>query len=1022
MQPGSVSYPRLGTEASRKGTWDWDVPADRLYISPGWLEVLGLERLERERAQWKDLLHPEDLASLKRAGGPEVNLECRFRTRDGTWLLTAMNGVVAERDSAGVPVRFRGTVEGKTGQTVRDPLFRTLAEASSSAVAVLDAQLECQFANSRFLHLAGLAETAASGLGWLRMMHPEDREAICSDWMANITPSRPYRAEFRVQDPAGEPRWVALTATEIVEGSSRTGFLALIDDVTVQRKQNEEWRRDRRFLERLAESSPDLICIHETRAHTIQYCNRPEGLLGYTAREVEAMAGTFLTHVCPPEFHTLITERRARLMSATDHETVDSDLAVRHRDGSLCWWRLRESIFSRTPDGTPFQILSIATDITRYIQLQSQLEAEHRRLDLAIHATSDIIFEWSRSTGQSFVSPGFRDLIGASGTDPRNDFDLWSNGIHAEDRLRVQEALASLEASHTPGLVEYRLLMAGGGYRWVQNRWQMVRLPGAEPWITGAMTDIHDRKIAEESLLRYSQDLEDANARAQSADRAKDLFLATLSHEIRAPLNGALNLARLLLDSPLSPAQREWTELLNNSCEGLVSIINNLLDFSRLEAGQLQLVRRPFDLAGLLEEVTAPVRQRAAVRGAPLRCAFSRDLPRDVIGDGARLRQVLGSLFDHVLRLPRQGEMTFSVEPVSSTPAHVVLRFTLTDTAPPASSAASAAEMAGLGVTIARRLVELMSGNISLGGQPASPSLTFTLPLGLPELRDEPRLPSFDLRNVKVLMVGSEADCHSLAGQLRSAQLTVEAAPSADAAIRTLSAAVRSGRPFHFAVVAPMAESVAVAKSIRRDCDYPGTSVILLTAAGQSLNVQETGADACLDAGVRAGEMISLMSALWERRRVEPPSPVADTPAASPPAAALRVLLVEDNEVNQRLGVRLLEKLGCSVDLASNGQEAILLWQAIRYDCIFMDCRMPVMDGYEATHEIRRREAADSNRCRTPIFAFTANSTPGEREKCMDSGMDDFVGKPIRFEHLRSMLETWFGSLPKSEKRVAVGV
>ena len=530
---------------------------------------------------------------------------------------------------------------------------------------------------------------------------------------------------------------------------------------------------------------------------------------------------------------------------------------------------------------------------------------------------------------------------------------------------------------------------------------------------------------------------------AEAASQAKSEFLACMSHEIRTPMNGVLGMAQLLLDADMSPAQTKQVNAIQSSGRALLSIINDILDFSKVEAGQLEIEPIPFDLHVALGDTADLLATRAAEKGLDLVIRIAPGTPRALVGDPGRIRQIVLNLTGNAVKFTETGHVLLDVEAVEQSEHDVLLKISVHDTGegideetqttlfrPFRQADASTTRKfggTGLGLAISKQLVVLMGGEIGVESVPGEGStFWFTLPLPRGSEQDQgPSAAPADLDGIRVLVVDDvEVNRQVLTEQLTAWEMRPEMASSGAEALERLGAGAASGDPFAIAILdarMPGMDGQALARAIKADATLSGTRLMLLTSSGRRGDASEAatvGFAAFLVKPALPDTLREVLSAVLapavdgERRLVTRFS-AAEAEARtsldrrSSPGPQRRVLLAEDNIVNQLVAVGMLEKLGCRVDVAANGREAVTMWEAFPYDVVFMDCQMPELDGFGATGEIREREGANRH---TPIVAMTANVMAGDREACIAAGMDDFVGKPIMAEDLSAALNHWGGA------------
>jgi signal transduction histidine kinase/DNA-binding NarL/FixJ family response regulator/HPt (histidine-containing phosphotransfer) domain-containing protein len=529
------------------------------------------------------------------------------------------------------------------------------------------------------------------------------------------------------------------------------------------------------------------------------------------------------------------------------------------------------------------------------------------------------------------------------------------------------------------------------------------------------------------SLWQAVSELEDAKTKAEAANKAKSEFLATVSHEVRTPLNGVLGTTEVLLNTDLSERQRRFGQIIHGSAKTLLSIINNILDFSKIEAGKIELEMVAFDARNIVEEVQDLFNEMAEKKGLRFGSHVAPHLPRRLTGDAGRLRQVLTNLVGNAIKFTERGEVMIHIRPDEIGADSMQLRVEVRDTGigvPPESqrkifeSFAQADQSTtrryggtGLGLAIAKQLTTMMGGDIGVDSKPGEGStFWFTVRLGITsEEAEDPKRRL--LSGIRALVVdGTSSSREALSAQLASLGISSRGIDGEDEALSLLQLAGRVGRRFDVAFIDP-AELHDVAwliKAVRNDTAVAQTRIILLesTAAAAAGAEDPFGDVERLLKPVRQSALYDCLSTTIYAK--SPPAESAEpaSPQAQPFAA--RVLIAEDNAVNREVAGEALRQLGCQVDSANDGQQAITGWEATRYDVILMDCHMPNMDGIEAAKIIRVREATDG-RPRTPILALTANARGEDYERCIAAGMDDYLTKPLTLDELRAALDRWVG-------------
>ena len=655
------------------------------------------------------------------------------------------------------------------------------------------------------------------------------------------------------------------------------------------------------------------------------------------------------------------------------------------------------------------------------------LARTQERLGLALDGSNLALWDWDLRSGRVFLSDRWNVILGGTVRQSITTVERLAAITHPDDVPHVAMAVRQMVKGLIPKYhVEHRVRTHDGEWRWILSRGKVVErdVNGRAVRAIGTNSDITQRKREEDQLKLAS------NA-AETANRSKSQFLANMSHEIRTPLNGVLGMTELLLDSGLTPDQRELAETVERSGEHLLQIINDILDFSKIEAGKLELEHIVFNVRTVVAEMLDLFAEAARRKGISLTCEIAADVPDHVTGDPVRLKQVLANLVSNAIKFTHDGKVSVAATVMSREDLDVRLEFRVSDTGigiPPDAQAHifeafSQADGSttrrfggtGLGLSIVRQLTRMMGGEVTLSSEPGRGS-TFRVEIVLDEALAPLDLSGRTQTAPRVLIVDpADEDRAALAQHLSRLGVSAEDVRTGAEALEHLRS---SPAPCNLVLLERRLgddDGLRVARMLRDHVEPERRPHIVLvsgtaSAADRSM-LAELDIEGWLGKPVRREALRKLIESTFPGAL-----PSRAETIASDNFAGARVLLVEDNAVNQMVATTMLQAAGCIVEVAGNGREALERLERNCYQLVLMDCQMPEMDGYAATTEWRRRERANGGSHRN-IVALTANAMEGDRERCVAAGMDDYLAKPFRREQMLAMLRRYL----RAEESAAAG-
>jgi PAS domain S-box-containing protein len=933
-----------------------------------------------------------------------------------------------------------------------EAFYQTLVETLPQNILRKDLQGRFTFANRKFCQSIGKRLEDIIGKTDYDLFPPELAGKYHRDDLRVMTTRENLDTVEAHQGQHGEKLFVHVIKTPLYDPAGRViGIQGIFWDVTQRKRIEEELAYERDLLRALLDYIPDRIYFKDVHCRFLRCSKSMARRLGLEdPREVIGQTDF--------DFHPVELAREFYIdeqnILQTGQPLINKLEKQVDTDGQEIWASVTK-VPIYTQAGTIAGLVGLSRDITQLKQTEQALRQAEEKYRAIYENSVEGIFQTTRDGHFLSANPALARLYGYPSPDELvaalTDIE---HQLYVDPTRRDEFSRLMREHGEVSGF-ESQVYRKDKSVIWISESARTARdAAGNFLYYEGIVEDISVRKQAE--LER-----EKAREAALESARTKAQFLANMSHEIRTPMNAITGMTGLLADTRLTKEQREYVETIRNSTETLLSVINDILDFSKVEAGKLALEVIDFDLREAVESGVEMLAERAHKKNIELACWIEPDVPARLRGDPVRLRQILTNLVSNAVKFTEKGEVLVHVTRWEESPTSEVqrpraegglwtldpglrtlLRFEIKDTGigiPPQAMSRIFQEFTqadgsttrkyggtGLGLTISKQLVSLMQGEIGVESTPdAGSTFWFKVPFEKQPAADSAVSSSLiaSLAGLRALLVENNATQRRiLRQQLQQWNLQEEEAVSADQALAMMQEAARSGAPYPLLIIdldLPETDGLSLAQTIKNDPQLAASRILMLTTLISRLNtttMRATGISACLVKPVRQARLLECLNDVMsasgaldnaERgtRNAESGCSALRVPRSAFPT--VRILLAEDNAVNQRVAIKQLKKLGFSADSVSNGNEVLAALQRVPYDIIIMDCQMPEMDGYEVTRRIRQ-SGSDSYihlRAAPYIVALTANALQGDRERCLAIGMNDYLTKPLHLHELEAVLQ-----------------
>jgi len=952
---------------------------------------------------------------------------CTIRSKQGDILTISKNADVF-RDVSGAVIGGIECFEDMTERMkmeeelqISNERFKNLSEIFPETIYESNLAGEIVYANKHGLRQFGYTETDVQRrLRVIDLVEPAHRQPVLQRTLDKLHGIDHGYLEYKALRKDGSTFDALGLSVAIMKNGAPIGFRGFVLDVTEQKKTADALAHSEAKHKAMVAGISDVIGIMDQNGIMKYKSPNIEKWFGWLPQDLIGTNGWETVH---PDDVEWLQKEFAKIL-VEDNAMANVEYRYKCKDGTYKMIALTATNLVRNEHING--VLLNYHDITERKKLSGDLEKSEKRLNEAQQMAHIGNWELDLASGQMWASEEAFSIYGIDHDSPYLPLDVVQGCVCAEYREGMNRALADLIAGRADYDMDFKIRNhRTGEERHVhsaailltdeRNRMQKV---------CGTVQDVTKQKMAEAELIQ-------AKELADAANIAKSRFLANMSHEIRTPMNGIFGFLELLQTSSLSSDQKEYIREAKTASTVLLNLINDILDFSKIEAGKLTMENITFNLRTAVEDAVSLLAPKAAEKNLDLHVMIQAGVPEEVIGDPSRVRQVLNNLVSNAVKFTESGEVVVSVDSIEKEDEMAELSFAVRDTGIGISQEAmtnlfqsfSQADASttrkyggtGLGLAISKELVKMMGGDMSADSIPGEGSVfRFHVFCRIAKRASEQKEVFCHLEGTNVLIVDDNVNNRKIIGSyLQGAGLAVFEAKDVGNAITTIIANANTKNKIGIAVIdyqMPGMSGFDLAAALKSIPIAHDIKLILLTSAaqkGDSRAAKEHGFSGYLTKPVRRDDLLSCLSiVLGLKKEEEADAQVVTRYTVKEVRNAMKpkILLAEDNAMNRKIVARILESHGMSCDMAADGREAYLALRKCEYDVVFMDCQMPVMDGYESTSRIREDEGDGKH---TTIIAMTANAMEGDRERCMAAGMDDYISKPIDFDRMFTLIEEY---------------